>query len=117
MQLLASCVDPLALIPKLMEISWYAAVPFPENVQIIAPFTPVTQITTSPEEEDAGVVGHVMKMLVACCLAHTDLLKQMLGHPSIDIWLSHVLLLTPEKQLRSHVAAGIYQICKHVTQM
>lgn len=115
-RLLSNFVDPIALIPKLLEITWFAAVPFTDDTKNIKPFTESLPIAVAPEEADAEVVDQSMKMLVACCLAHPDLLRQLIQHPSIDHWLSHVLLYTPEKLIRVHVMNGLYQICRNITQ-
>lgn len=128
MEILLSATNVQSFILKLIEFTWYAAVPTSEMAPALPLFSKLNQVFIPGsnshselkiynflDEEEQRIVIHSIKLLVGCCLSNRDLLLPIFQHPSFDDWLSSVVLYSLSKAIRAETALGIYTLCKNIT--
>lgn len=108
--LLLKSVNSKTLVEKLLELSWYAAVP--ESCENLKPFM-LTQFSIQPEIEDSLVVKHIINLLVALCLSDDNIFNFMTLLPYFEQWLSTLLIYTLHHDIRDEVSSGLLCICQN----
>jgi hypothetical protein len=132
---LLNCTEGKQLIARLMELSMRAATDVEKrDDSAINPLAPPPEIVSSLSfdvssqymfadrtresiyQDEVEIVGQIMSMLLACCLSSVDLLQAFLENPTMDPWLTAILLGSPEAKIREKTISTLYKLCTIVNE-